>query len=235
MAHRATAAVRLLALMGLLVGLPACGRSSPTDTAGGVPANNARNDADVTKLQYRIPKDRLAEVRSAASSLERPIIDDGVISFAEYEAATFSAIRCFTERGFTIIPGDGPESGAQSAGPRLTRRGRYSYSPVSPAGFDAARFGAVIADCKTPYATVEFLWATITSPTAQEVNEARQSLARCLRESGIEVPENASGLDLMTIAFPPDGRPEPGKRRPEFYSLCARQVAEEYDLPGFLG
>jgi hypothetical protein len=232
MDHQTTKTIRLLALVGLLVLFPACRSSSEI---GSPSAANAQGKTSIREMQYQIPKERLAEVLKAASPLEKSILEDGVISFAEYEAATFSAIKCFTERGFSIIPGDGPDSGGESAGPRLTRRGRYSYSPVSPPGFDEARFSAVVAECKTPYATIEFLWAAVTSPTAKEVIEARQSLANCLRESGSEVPNDASAIDRMIIAFPPDGKPHSGEPTPEFYIRCARQAAEEYDLPGFIG
>jgi hypothetical protein len=214
----------------LVLLLASCGGSATSAASNGaVPEQSTV----VESRQYVIPKDRLNETLGRASPQERQFLEDGVVTFPEYEKATFDSIKCFTDRGFTIYPGD--DLGPQVDGPRLTTRGTYSWSPASPPGYNVTRLSADIAACKTPYDTINFLWASITSPSAQEVQQARVELARCLRSLGYDAPDDASGLDVMKIAFPPDGHPHNGEPTPDFYLRCAHQAAVTYDIPGFMG
>jgi len=205
----------------------ACGR-------GSVPSS--KDDPRPSIDEFRLSATQLKASLSSASDFEKPLLADGVLTFQEYEQATLAAIRCFKDAGFTIGPGDGPEVPEGTEGPRLTKRGKYTYNPISPPNYSSAQFEVVVSECHDKHTgTIDFFWAVKTAPTDQELQAARRLIGDCLREQGREVPVQPTSIELAKIAYPPDGKPQPGQAPPESYVACARAVTEEFDLPGFLG
>lgn len=185
---------------------------------------------------YRLTADQKSRALAQASDFERTLLADGVLTFEEYEEATFAAIQCMKSSGFGIGPGDGPEVQDKLEGPRLTPRGRYTYNPYSPPNFDRDEFIRIITDCKRRYTdVVDFFWAVKTAPAETELQRMRSEIAACLRAVGHEVPEQPSSLELARVMYPPDGKPQSGLGPAQFYADCARPVADQHGLYGFLG
>lgn len=185
---------------------------------------------------YQLTADQKSRAIKEASEFERTMFADGVLTFQEYEQATFGAVQCMRSAGFGIGPGDGPEVSDGAEGPRLTPRGKYTYNPYSPPNFDRDEFIRIVTDCKQRYSNVvDFFWAIKTAPTELELQRMRAEIATCLRQTGHEVAEQPSAIELARIMYPPEGKPAPGLGPPDFYTACAQPVAEEHGLYGFLG
>lgn len=223
----------LLAILASSMALISFSASMACDSGSdGTPANDPLSQSDSIRLSSQQREESMA----FASDFEKPFLQDGVITFQEYEQATFAAIECFKSSGFSIGPGDGPEVPDGISGPRLTKRGKYTYNPVSPPNYSIEQFGAAVAECKTKHSgVIDFFWAVKSAPSETELQDARKAIGVCLRESGREVPEQPTSVELVRIAYPPDGKPQPGQTPPEFYQACATPVADDFDLPGFLG
>lgn len=183
-----------------------------------------------------IEPDRLPAVLDAASTLERPLLVDGELTFSEYEAAVFASVECLEEAGFRIV--HFPDSvvvgsvghtnlDSQVDGPFLTRRGKYEYAANASGGRDPAKDGLKVAECKAISATVEFLWTEHLAPTELELQARRNMMSTCLRSNGRQIPVNPAQSDLDRIAFPPDGTPTAFQHVPRDYLECERQTAAE--------
>lgn len=191
---------------------------------------------DSSAESYQLTSDQRARANKEASEFERSLLQDGVLTFHEYEQATFAAVECMKSAGLGIGPGDGPEVPENTEGPRLTARGKYTYNPYSPPNFSKDEFIRLVTECKRRYSDViDFFWAIKTAPTEVELQTMRASIGRCLRDTGHEVPEHPSSLDLARVMYPPEGKPAAGVGPPEFYLQCAQPVADEHGLYGFLG
>jgi hypothetical protein len=218
-----TALTTICLVVGLLS--TACGGDSPSTTT-----------SISSGESYQLTSDQKSRANKEASEFEQSLLEDGVLTFDEYEQATFAAVECMKSAGFGIGPGDGPEVPENTEGPRLTSRGKYTYNPFSPPNFNKDEFIRIVTECKRRYSdVVDFFWAIKTAPTEVELQTMRASIGSCLRDTGHEVPEHPSSLDLARVMYPPDGKPAAGVGPPEFYLQCAQPVAEEHGLYGFLG
>ncbi len=162
---------------------------------------------------FTIPESRLDDILAAASEFERPLLADGVLTFAEYEQAVFAGLSCLEEKGATIVHvvpvvfggtvhGDFAQA---KPGPRLTARGQYFYIPSLP-GLSLPETQSIRESCAKQYhSIIDFLWAEAIAPTESERQTMTTVMGDCMRERGLEIPENPSEDDLLRAAWPPDG------------------------------
>lgn len=153
-------------------------------------------------------------------------LKDGQLTFAEYESAVLAMARCVRESPlgieFARIDVDG--SVVRIAAPWLDKRGRYQYAFFYPG--PVAESEARITFCRQEFlADIENFWVVHVAPSERDLAEARQSLAKCLRASGEEVPVNPSEGDFDRFRNSPTAS----------FRACADSVAEEFALPGFSG
>ena len=118
-------------------------------------------------------------MKPLASEAERPLLEDGYLTLAEYEGAKLAELACLRERGLTV-----PD--------RLVLDGLYRFTyPVSASGAAIATARSAIAECNKAYAMVlDMAWAEITAPLAQEtVAKSRAWMATCLASVGLRVED----------------------------------------------
>jgi hypothetical protein len=159
------------------------------------------------------------------SAYQRAFLEDGVLTFAEYEAATLAYLQCLEDKGVIVQYDDGKEL---KDGPALSPRGQYLFTTTLPHRPEKratlSEFRAIESACGTEFADVVFqLWAEHVAPTQQELAAARDALGACLRGAGLDVPEHPSSTDFGPVASS------------IHYRDCSRQVSEEFGIPGFGG
>jgi hypothetical protein len=161
-----------------------------------------------------ISSGRLQALPGELSDFQKDILKDGVLTFAEYETAVLSLVDCAQRAGISL---------AEPV--RISKRDTYLYSFTYPL---ASRAGAEdsILSCRQTYTDyLEQFWAEFTAPSEEELQRARDELARCLRDRGIEVPKPASPEDFGQFRSHPT---------PDFFE-CAQQTSDTFGLPGFSG
>ncbi len=225
-------AVVLLLLLAvaapLMVG---CGESKPRN-AGRGSASAAEQGADRFG-RFAIPSDRNGAVMRAASDYERTLLNDGMLTFSEYEAAALATFKCIEIEGLIIVHFESygtSDLAAAKPGPRLSGRGKYLYGIGDPREDPASEMSAVVENCRTQYfTTVEFLWVEHIAPSVKEAQEIRDFVAACVRAAGHSAPNHPSETELAVVAFPPDGVPREAPAPPWFRD-CSLAAAEKFEL-----
>lgn len=180
---------------------------------------------------YIIPQDQLNAWLEGASVRERPLIEDGVLSFKEYESAVLGTIACLEHSGLTVMhfPGYG-RAGVGLPGPRLSSRGVYSYVATMTGSADnpPTRAAEATSSCKAGSAQVEFMWAQHTAPSEVEKQAMRDQMAKCLIDAGVDVLQShPTNADLRAVK----GR----LQSDQTYYSCQFAVADAFqldELPG---
>ncbi|MGH2632918.1 MAG: hypothetical protein ACRDG3_05870 [Tepidiformaceae bacterium] len=130
-----------------------------------------------------------AFIEGVASDYTRPIVDDGVVTIAEYERSFFAMIQCFKDHG--IVP-DSP--------PVLDASRHYSYSLSFAAG-DAAQSQTAVAACQAYYfEAVQRAWGTFSPPGFDRLlAQARQAIGACMRSAGMDAPDQPTHDDVVEL------------------------------------
>ncbi len=107
---------------------------------------------------------------------QRDLLEDGEISFADYEAAVFGFAQCVEESGL--------EFGEQPMYNAATRK--FEYSILTGTTMDEARSGsAKIGNCATSYlSSIQAVWNWNNRPTEGELQQAGVAWKACLRDGG---------------------------------------------------
>ncbi len=210
--------------------------SGPEPVAASVPARDnvaptPSPTPHVSVTPYHIPPEQLAGWLAAVSERERPLIEDGVLTFEEYQAAVLETVACFERAGVKVVhfPGYG-RGGVGEPGPRLSSRGVYSYAGAVQGTPDKrpVESAAATAACKAGSAQVESLWAQHTAPSQVEMQAMRDYMAKCLRDAGATVPQDhASDAELK--------RAKSAGASEEAYWKCQFAAADAFEideLPG---
>jgi len=140
------------------------------------------------------------------SEYQREVFADGVVEYAEYEEAVLRTVGCMREAGLVV---DDP---VPSSGGRFLE---YSYEVLADSD---AELAAATAEADAAYARcyVEFealvgeAWLRQTAPSEEELDEALDGLAGCLRDAGVEgiddgfaTPEEMSAAVARIDPTPP--------------------------------
>ncbi len=175
--------------------------SAPSATEPGTPTASATGMPPSPRSfpPYEIPPEELRDWLSVANDVERRVIEDGVLTFEEYEFAVMRTILCIESTGMEIVHSSGyGRSEGIEPGPRLSKRGVYSYfARVATDGSTPhPRAASLVRACKRLRGTIEQMWAYHTAPTDQELADMREHTAQCLRDAGATVPDHPSEQDL---------------------------------------
>lgn len=225
--------------IGLVIPMVALASAALLLSCGGQHGQSAKGDvalpgSGATFPSLEITQATLATLKLTASDFEWSLISDGELTFAEYESAVLSTVKCFADNGIEITPYPHNHEMGQPGPLHMNKRGRYEYLPFLTQDNYEQKV-KVATTCQATYsATIEPLWAEHAVPTQAEMQGARDEIANCLRSSGREVPDHPGSQELLAIAFPPDGIPKPGFPEP-VYRACAEQTATDYDMEGFMG
>lgn len=153
----------------------------------------------------------LVQALNVASSVERPLIADGVITRAEYQAAVDATVTCLETHGFQVVHltenvqglfGSYGRLGANAAGPAANSRGVIEYAATGGSKSVEAN-SAMVASCKQGSAVIEALWQQQAAPTEAERQAMRDAMATCLLRRGYEVAEHPSEEQLLRVVAEP--------------------------------
>jgi hypothetical protein len=164
--------------------------------------------------------DSLRADGTASEVLE--LMEDGDLTFEEYEQTVFSYMRCMEDFGFEAV----------SNFPRLTPWGTYQVRIASfsfgERGIAPGEVSAHSQECERSYRRgISRLWELRHQPTELELQDARKAFARCLRERGIDV-EGDPGQSAISAQFmEANGTPEF-----EEWVECHRRVDDEHFITG---
>ncbi len=166
------------------------------------------------------PGRRAAVLRDPATSDEiRQVLEDGVITFPEYEASVLAMAACVRDVGGVFSRPDQP---------RLSWRGLYTYSTGFPEAVPGAQ--AAVAGCVDRHVGIlDLFWKELTNPTKAEELQAMNALAACMREFGLgdRVPEGRNRDEFEMLG------PQLNEDQRGLYMSCAQRIGEEYALPYF--
>lgn len=184
----------------LLLGCSGNPKSVYVSETATTPPVTAKESPVAYTSPFQIPSGRMSEILSSASTFERPLLEDGVLTFSEYESATFATISCLIDHGMDVVHVDpAPVKSLSDAkpGPRLTSRGRYEFVVKYPAGRDLQSSSLDESRCRDSFSSVvALLWAEHLAPSQEEFQALRNATADCLRQRGEQVPANPSDDDL---------------------------------------
>ena len=174
----------------------------------------------------RIKEQDLLPILMTAPESQARALSDGVLTFAEYEAAVLAMATCIRDSplGIEFATIDATGNLVRMPGPWLDRRGRYQYSFFYPGSVPESE--EKIASCRSEFLTaIENFWIVQVAPSEHELAAARRALGECLRAYGEEVPKEPSERDFDRFRMQPTTQ----------FLRCSATVAEEYALPGFSG
>lgn len=157
----------------------------------------------------------LTEALQGTSDFQRERLQDGKLTYEEYESAVLATVKCLRDRGVVI-----------SVEPRRVAGNRIEFAYASNDATDDAASSAYDA-CYRDYQTlVDIVWFQQNQPSEETVQRARQALAACLREAGADLPEHPTAADFRQLALA-GNQSLPG---------CQQKTSSEFDLPdGFIG
>jgi len=121
------------------------------------------------------------------SAFQREMLEDGEVTFDEYERAVLAAMQCLRDAGI------------RTAGPDLVDGRFYTFDFAE--GDDPARTDDVLAGCEEEYLSeVEWAWSE-ASRTPQDDERHEQfygGVADCLRRNGVDI-EDSSPASLSAV------------------------------------
>jgi hypothetical protein len=174
----------------------------------------------------RIGEGALRDGLASAPDGQARALSDGILTFAEYEAAVLEMAACVRESPLKIEFAQLDREGAviRTGGPSLDQRGRYQYSFFYPGSVPESE--ARIRFCRSEFLTsVENFWIVHVAPSEQDLAAARRALRACLGTSGAELPVEPAESDFDHLRNAPTRE----------FRACSAAVAEEFALPGFSG
>ena len=182
--------------------------------AHGEEARPASETAASADDEVKLSSSVKAFVESVASEYTRPLVDDGVVTFAEYEKSLFAMLQCLGEAG--VYP-DQP--------PVLDASRHYSYGLVIPSN-DKDQADKAIASCRSYYfEAVQRAWGTYKPPGFDELlAQARDTVGSCASNAGIEVERPVSHAEMVELLRKEDPR----------FLTCVSQAQQSFKLYGIL-
>ena len=205
----------LLALLLFLLNSYGCGSDAQPD----VPPRQV----DVSGLKKTVDSSRIRQLQQEGLLTEhaQDVLDDGVITFPEYESSVLQAVQCIKDSGGSIDPGD----------PHLNKKGLYTFVPGWP--LDHPEVEQMIRSCNHEYLDpLELFWKELVLPSEAEVLVAMDAMADCLVASGLGdiVPQSHAFEDFAKMPR------QLATSRPDAfdgYVACARRIQDDFGLTGF--
>lgn len=159
---------RFLATAWLLVGagLQACGAGNENEVA--VPPAILALDPSARDVWDTLPQG------------QRSLLEDGELTFDEYESATLATVACLTELGYTVDPP-----------PQLDLTGkRLTWQTAGKPGSSAEQLAADADRCEREHGFyVRLLWHQMHEPSAEERRAAEETVEACVADAGVAMPQ----------------------------------------------
>lgn len=122
------------------------------------------------------------------SQFQQDVLQDNVLTFAEYEGAVAATVQCLRNEGVDVTD-------PQYDGRQFT----FVYGGTNdPDELDAA--DEVYGRCYSEYQDmVDVAWTVQSAPSEEEVQTIRDEIGACLRRLGLAVPEHPSQAEIMDV------------------------------------
>ncbi|MCA9823842.1 MAG: hypothetical protein KC479_00250 [Dehalococcoidia bacterium] len=145
------------------------------------------------------------------------------MSFSEYEAAALRTVACINEIGGGVY-GEAKFNERTGEFELAARRDAQPGQRLDPRSDESQRQRDETDECyREHWNGVHQAWAAQYAPSEEEINEARQALAQCLREAGVDIPDPASQQDFA------------GLETHEAFFPCVERISDEYGIANFAG
>ncbi|MFT4744636.1 MAG: hypothetical protein ACI9AD_000481 [Nitriliruptoraceae bacterium] len=129
-----------------------------------------RQDAPIDTSSISIP--------AGLPDSQRVLIEDGELTFAEYERALFNLVDCMTAEGIKVLE------------PDLVDGKFYSYTVAQ-----TDRSDAVVDACDTEhFSYIEQVWADVNPQDPADEQREIEQVASCLRDLGFEVESTQASV-----------------------------------------
>ncbi|UZN03888.1 hypothetical protein [Cellulomonas sp. S1-8] len=160
-------------------------------TAGcGAPSTSEQGAADEPALAARA---------AGADASQVEILQDGTVTYDEYESAMNRSFECMRERGFEVrVKGTVPSNG-------VTLLDYEVEGTSSGTDLESESARALIEECRTTWSTeVDRFWQ-VSSPDAIAYAERRDAAIKpimraCLEKHDVDLPDDATMLDMIHAA-----------------------------------
>jgi len=127
--------------------------------------------------------DRLID--QEATEAQRIYLEDGVVSPAEREAAFLAMVTCLNDNGVEVTD-------------YTLRNDGETIQTTSDLEDDVEE--QIVKECRAEeYQVVAIVFREQNAPSAQDETEWLQQAADCMREQGVEPPDNATLDDLLAV------------------------------------
>ncbi len=157
-------------------------------------------------------------------SFQAKILNDGQVTFAEYDEAFLAYVSCAGQRGWVPV-----------APPRLTSRRLYDYQFTRPnsdpaaGASERARWEGDLRTCEAMFFDeVQRAWVVKTAPSQQELQAARDALGACLRDAQVsDVPAHPTAEDWERFIVVSSGATLDERK---VFRTCLTAVQGEYGI-----
>lgn len=144
---------------------------------------------------------------AGADASQVEILEDGTVTYDEYESAMNRSFECMRERGFEVrVKGTVPSNG-------VTLLDYEVEGTSSGTDLESESARALIEECRTTWsAEVDRFWQ-VSSPDAIAYSERRDAAVKpimraCLEEHDVDLPDDATMLDMIHAATDLQSRDE---------------------------
>ncbi len=150
-----------------------------------------------------------------ATAEQRVALRDGQLTFTEYEAAALVTKKCIDDGGMQGEAVLNKASRTYEVAARWQSAGSRELD--EPKRIESDRCYA------EHWSGISQAWSAQSQPTQDQLYDARQALARCLRDAGHDVPDPAETADVQAF------------RTTDVFLRCAIAASETYGIPNFGG
>lgn len=131
----------------------------------------------------------IADALDEAPRAQQEALSDGVVTFAEYEAAVLGTLSCLSDAGVKVF-----DVGRSPDGKSIT----YTYGGVPDDRVDTLE--AIYNDCRDSHSSfVEEVYSIQNAVPAQEHQDRLAKAAACIAQIGIAVPPEPSLAELTAL------------------------------------
>ncbi len=142
---------------------------------------------------------------AGVSPFQIELLEDGELSFSEYESAMFSMVACLQDAGI------------DARGPTLRDNRTYSFSTRDPDADHIEEFQNAFDQCyEDNLSIVEYEWADNIAPSPEEEDRFYEGVAECMRQKGFPV-DSTEPAELSRV----------NSEHSEEYRACLEEVASD--------
>lgn len=220
--------LRLCSAVGLgflLISAIACGSEEEAETASSSDGRGYSPNLEKVELSAR-----QTEQLVKASAFQAALSSDGILTFAEYEAAALQLIACW--EGLSYAPVHGLRLTAYGT----LDRGVSNWFPGSPGATPPTDLNESVAACDGEFfVPLNDIWsrAKLSEPPPQWLfDEAREVLWACVQAEGFDLKGEPPGVETFRAMLQTDQLTADDFN---IFTSCQEEVFDATGLPNWVG